>query len=51
MLTQCIHAYQEMGCWPADMAISEEGYEAMLDIFAFDQKITERHAYDAICYR
>ena len=33
------------------MAISEEGYEAMLDIFAFDQKITERHAYDAICYR
>ena len=51
VLTQCIRAYQEMGCWPADMAISEEGYNAMLDIFAFDQKITKRHAYEAICFR
>ena len=51
VLTQCIQAYQEMGCWPADMAISEDGYNTMLDIFAFDQKITKRHAYDAICYR
>ena len=49
VLTQCIHAYQEMGCWPADMAISEDGYNAMLDIFAFDQKITKRHPYEAIC--
>ena len=51
VLTQCIRAYQEMGCWPADMAISEEGYNAMLDIFAFDQKITKRHPYEAICFR
>ena len=51
VLTQCIRAYQEMGCWPTDMVISEEGYQAMLDIFDFDQKITKRHAYDTICYR
>ena len=51
VLTQCIHAYQEMGCWPPEMAISEEGHNTMLDIFAFDQKITKRHAYDSICYR
>lgn len=51
VLTRCIHAYQEMQCWPAEIAISEEGYNTMLDIFAFDQKITKRHAYDAICYR
>ena len=51
VLTQCVHAYQEMGCWPADMEISDEGYNAMLDIFAFDQKITKRHAYDTICFR
>lgn len=51
VLTQCIHAYREMGCWPPEMAISEEGYNTMLDIFALDQKITKRHAYDAICFR
>ena len=50
VLTECIQAYQEMGCWPAGMAISDEGYNAMLDIFTFDQKITKRHAYEAICY-
>ncbi len=51
VLTQCIHAYQQMGCWPVDMAISDAGYDAMLDIFAFDNKITTRHAYESICYR
>jgi NitT/TauT family transport system substrate-binding protein len=51
VLTQCIQAYQQMGCWPVDMAISEAGYNAMLDIFAFDEKITTRHAYESICYR
>jgi len=50
VLTQCIHAYQQMGCWPVDMAISDAGYNAMLDIFAFDEKITKRHAYGSICY-
>ena len=51
VLTQCIHAYQQMGCWPVDMAISDAGYNAMLDIFAFDEKITKRHDYESICYR
>ena len=50
VLTQCIQAYQAMGCWPADMAISQEGYNAMLDIFSFDKKITKRHDYESICY-
>ncbi|NBQ83256.1 MAG: hypothetical protein EBU10_03395, partial [Alphaproteobacteria bacterium] len=49
VLTQCIRAYQEMGCWPEDMAISDAGYNAMLDIFAFDGKISQRHPYDSIC--
>ena len=38
-----------MGCWPENMQISEEGFEAMLDIFAFDGKISRRHSYDEIC--
>jgi len=49
VLTHCIHAYQQMGCWPSDMAITEVGYDAMLDIFSFDGKISRRHPYESIC--
>lgn len=51
VLAQCISAYQNMGCWPASTTISNEGYNAMLDIFEFDGKITERHAFEKICIR
>ena len=49
VLTQCVQAYQQMGCWPEEMTITDAGYDAMLDIFAFDGKISRRHPYDAIC--
>ena len=49
VLAECIHAYQQMGCWPAGSSISTEGYEAMLDIFEFDGKISKRHAFHDIC--
>ena len=49
VLTQCIRAYQNMGCWPQEMTITNAGYNAMLDIFAFDGKISQRHPYDSIC--
>ena len=49
VLTECIKAYQQMGCWPEAMAITDEGYDAMLDIFEFDGKITQRHPYASIC--
>jgi NitT/TauT family transport system substrate-binding protein len=49
VLNQCIQSYQQMGCWPENMQISKIGFEAMLDIFAFDGKITKRHSYDKIC--
>lgn len=49
VLTQCIAAYQQMGCWPEEVRITEEGYNAMLDIFEFDGKISQRHPYHAIC--
>ena len=49
VLTECIKAYQQMGCWPEAMAITDEGYDAMLDIFEFDGKITQRHPYSSIC--
>ena len=49
VLEQCIQSYQEMGCWPENIQITEEGFEAMLDIFAFDNKISQKHSYDGIC--
>lgn len=49
VLTQCIHAYQNMGCWPVEMNITDAGYNAMLDIFEFDGKISQRHPYESIC--
>ena len=49
VLEECINAYQKMGCWPASTTISNEGYNAMLDIFDFDGKITKRHAFEKIC--
>ena len=51
VLAQCIYAYQQMGCWPVEMAISDSGYNAMLDIFEFDGKISQRHPYESICMR
>ncbi len=49
VLAECIHAYQQMGCWPSGTSITTEGYEAMLDIFEFDGKISKRHAFNDIC--
>jgi len=51
VLADCIAAYQNMGCWPPEMHITDAGFQAMLDIFAHDGKITTRHAYDDICLR
>ena len=51
VLKECIQSYKHMGCWPEDMEISKEGFDAMLDIFAFDDKISRRHAYETICMK
>ena len=51
VLAECIKAYQDMGCWPRHMAITDKGYDAMLDIFTYDGKITSRHPYDDVCLR
>lgn len=51
VLAVCIKAYQDMGCWPRHMAITDKGYDAMLDIFTYDGKITSRHPYDDVCLR
>ena len=49
VLVDCIASYQKLGCWQGPIDITSAGYEAMLDIFAFDDKIKTRYAYDQIC--
>ena len=49
VLADCVAAYQKLGCWQGGIDITAQGYEAMLDIFAFDDKIKTRYAYDQIC--
>ena len=49
VLADCIASYQKLGCWQGPIDITSAGYEAMLDIFAFDDKIKTRYAYGQIC--
>ena len=47
VLTRTIAAYQSLGCWSGDIAISPQAYEHLLDVFLFSGVITHRHPYDA----
>lgn len=46
VLTQTISAYQALGCWQADPAISQAAYETTLDVFEFSDLLSRRYAYD-----
>ena len=47
-LTSSIAAYQGLGCWNPAVAISRNGYEVSLDVFAHSGLITRRHPYDEV---
>lgn len=47
VLTDTVAAYQRLGCWRPDPAISRDAYERLLDVFAFAGLVTRRHPYAA----
>ena len=47
VLTQTIAHYQQLGCWSADPVISENSYQTLLDVFAYNGLIKQRHPYHA----
>ena len=49
VLTDCIATYQAMGCWTRHIDITQDGYNAMLDIFEYDGKLPQRYSYDQVC--
>ena len=51
VLADCIHTYQNMGVWTRHIDITDDGYNAMLDIFEYDGMLKTRYAYDQVCAR
>ena len=51
VLADCIHTYQNMGVWTRHIEITDDGYNAMLDIFEYDGMLKTRYAYDQVCAR
>jgi NitT/TauT family transport system substrate-binding protein len=47
VLTETILAYQLLGCWTPETAISQASYERLLDVFLHSGAITRRHPYEA----
>lgn len=45
VLIRTITAYQQLGCWSGDAAISAQSYENLLEVFLFSGLITRRHPY------
>jgi NitT/TauT family transport system substrate-binding protein len=49
VLESCIKIYQSLGCWTPHTNITREAYEATLDIFEYNQLISERFPYESVC--
>jgi NitT/TauT family transport system substrate-binding protein len=47
VLTATVAAYQRLGCWTPDPAISPAAYERLLEVFLYNGSITRRHPYGA----
>ena len=47
VLTRTITAYQHLGCWSGDIAISAPSYENLLEVCLFSGLIKHRHPYAA----
>ena len=48
ILTDTIQAYKQLGCWNTSPLISRSSYENLLDVFQFNNLISQRYEYDQI---
>ena len=51
VLTKCIATYQALGTWTPHIEITNDAYEATLDIYQRTGGLRTRHAYDRVCAR
>lgn len=49
VLAECIATYQKLGNWTPHVEITQEAFEATLDIFEYNGLLLERYSYDQIC--
>ncbi|MAH83048.1 MAG: hypothetical protein CBB68_00865 [Rhodospirillaceae bacterium TMED8] len=49
VLTACIDTYQNLGCWTPHVEITEEAFNATLDIYEYNGLIRVRHPYKKVC--
>ncbi|WP_420345239.1 ABC transporter substrate-binding protein [Pelagibius sp.] len=49
VLADCIATYQQLGCWTPHVEITQEAFEATLDIYAYNGLLKERYRYDQVC--
>ena len=49
ILTNCIATYQKLGNWSPHIEITQEAYEATLDIYAYAGGLKERYPYEKVC--
>jgi NitT/TauT family transport system substrate-binding protein len=47
VLTDTVKAYQGLGCWTPEPAISPAAYNNLLEVFLLSGALTRRHPYDA----
>jgi NitT/TauT family transport system substrate-binding protein len=48
ILADTIKAYQKLGCWLGNTAISTPSYETLLDVFMFSDLIDQRYDYNSV---
>ena len=48
ILAETIRDYQNLGCWDNDPVIPQSSYENLLDVFEFNQLVTERYSYEKV---
>jgi len=49
VLVDCIATYQRLGCWTPHVEITEAAFDAVLDVFEYNNVIKTRYRFDEIC--
>lgn len=49
VLADCIATYQKLGCWTPHVEITQQAYEAAMDIFEYNGLLNARYDYDQVC--
>jgi NitT/TauT family transport system substrate-binding protein len=48
-LTDCVAAYQQLGCWTPHVEITRPAYEKTLDVFEYAGLLKQRYRYEQVC--